>query len=122
MPILAPYFAALTMLYMVLCARVVVLRRSLRVNLGDGGHEALERAVRAHGNFTENVPLAGLLIVVASQATAPVWVHGLAAALVLARVLHAVGLSRHAGTSFGRFYGAGLTWAVMCLAAALSLT
>lgn len=122
MPIYAPYFAALVMIYMALCARVVVLRRRHAVGIGHGGNHELKRAIRAHANFTENVPLAALLVALASTTTSPVWIHGLCAALVLGRLLHALGLSRNPGVSFGRFYGAGLTWAVMCLSAALLMT
>lgn len=122
MPTYAPYFAALVMLYMVLCTRVVILRRRHVVGIGDGGNRDLKRAIRAHANFTENVPFACLLIALASTTTAPGWTHGLCAALVVGRLLHAFGLSRHPGVSFGRFYGTGLTWAVMCLAAALLMT
>ena len=122
MPVYAPYFAVLVMLYMALCARVVVLRRRHVVGIGDGGNRDLKRAIRAHGNFTENVPLCVLLIALATQTTSPDWIHGLCAALVVGRLLHAFGLSRNPGVSFGRFYGSGLTWAVMCLAAALLMT
>jgi hypothetical protein len=110
------------MLYMALCARVVVLRRRHVVGIGDGGNHDLKRAIRAHANFTENVPLSILLIALASHTTSPNWIHGLCAALLVGRLIHAFGLSRNPGVSFGRFYGAGLTWAVMCLAAALLMT
>ena len=122
MAVYAPYFAGLVTIYMVLCARVVVLRRRHVVGIGDGGHHDLKRALRAHANFTENVPLTALLIALASASAAPAWIHGLCAALVLGRVIHAWGLSRHPGASAGRLYGAGLTWAVMCLAAVLLMT
>ena len=122
MPVYAPYFAALVMIYMVLCTRVVILRRRHAVGIGDGGNPDLKRAIRAHANFSENVPLAALLIALASSTTSPGWIHGLCGALVLGRLIHALGLSRHPGVSFGRFYGTGLTWGVMCLASALLLT
>ena len=122
MPVYAPYFASLVMLYMALCAHVVVLRRRHAVGIGHGGNHDLKRAIRAHANFTENVPLGALLVALASNTTSPNWIHGLCIALVVGRLLHAFGLSRNPGVSFGRFYGAGLTWAVMCLAAALLMT
>lgn len=119
MAVYAPYFAALVMIYMALCAQVVVYRRRHGVGIGDGGNHELKRAIRAHANFTENVPLAILLIALAAETASVTWIHGLGAALVLARLIHALGLSRSPGMSFGRFYGAGLTWAIMVLAASL---
>ena len=50
---------------------------------------------------------------------APAWVWGFGSALLLGRVLHALGLSRSGGYSFGRFTGTVLTWLVF-LAMALA--
>jgi uncharacterized membrane protein YecN with MAPEG domain len=116
---LLPYLSALTALYLGICAWVVYLRRTLGVGLGDGGHKPLKRAIRVHANFAENVPLALLLLVVGADHLSLSTLHGLAATLVVARVLHLVGLGRHPGVSFGRFWGAGLTWGVMGSAAVL---
>ena len=58
----------------------------------------------------------------AANTTSPDWIHGLCGALVLGRLIHALGLSKNPGVSFGRFYGTGLTWGAMCMAAALLLT
>ena len=77
--------------------------------------------VPTHANFAENVPLAALLIALVAQTASTGLVHGLGGALVAARLLHAFGLSRNPGPSVGRFIGAGLTWAVMGVAAVLLL-
>jgi uncharacterized membrane protein YecN with MAPEG domain len=39
--------------------------------------------------------------------------------LIVARVLHAIGLSVTGGVSFGRFVGTGVTWTVMLVMALL---
>ena len=116
---LAPTIAALTALYLGICAWVVYLRRSRGVGIGDGGERDLKRAIRVHANFTENVPFALLLLILVSETASPMVVQGLGAALVVSRVLHLIGLGRHHGVSFGRFYGAGGTWAVMTTSAVL---
>ena len=41
------------------------------------------------------------------------WIHGFGATLLASRVLHAWGLSRHAGTSPGRLAGTALTLVLM---------
>ena len=112
----------LTGLYAALCAllvfalslRIALLRKRLRIGIGDGGDAALARAIRAQANAIEYVPLALLMLLVAENNGASVaFVHACGAGLLLARVLHAVGLSGSAGVSFGRFWGILLTWAIL---------
>lgn len=117
----------LTGLYAALCAllvfalslRIALLRKRLRIGIGDGGDAALARAIRAQANAIEYVPLALLMLLVAENNGASVaFVHTCGAGLLLARVLHALGLSGSAGVSFGRFWGILLTWAILLALAA----
>ena len=48
-----------------LSMRMISNRVRARVNLLDGGDEALTRAMRVHGNFAEYVPFALLLMALA---------------------------------------------------------
>ncbi len=115
------YAALIALLAIGLAGRVVVLRRRLRIGLGSGGEAALERAIRAHGNLVEYAPLALLLMfIIESAGGSRPLLHGLGLALLAGRLLHAWGLSGHAGVSFGRFYGTALTW-LMIAVSALSL-
>ena len=113
------YAALLTLVLMGLSVRVVFLRRRHHVGIGAGGHPELQRAIRAHANFCEYVPLALLLLVLLEAAAAvPAGVlHVLGLALVAGRIAHAIGLNRSPGTSAGRFIGTLLTW-LMLLAGA----
>jgi len=114
------YAGLLGLVFLALAFRVVGLRRRLQVGIGSGGHEVLDRAVRAHANFSEYVPLTVLLIAFVEAGTAaPAWlVHALGLSLVLSRLLHGfMGLNRSAGYSAGRFWGTCLTWLVMVVAA-----
>ncbi len=116
------YAALIGLLLGALAARVVRLRRQHRVGIGDGGQPALARAIRAHGNLVESAPLTLLLLLIAelSQALTATWLHAAGALIVIGRALHALGLSRSAGTSFGRSVGTALTWlALLGLALAL---
>lgn len=95
MHIVILYAALLTVLYLVLTFRAIGMRGRLRVTLGDGGDQGLQRAVRAHSNFAEYAPLAlVLLALVEGSGAQPITVHGLSAALLLGRLLHALGVSR----------------------------
>ncbi|MCZ8063903.1 MAPEG family protein [Silanimonas sp.] len=116
----------LTGLYAALCAllifalslRIALLRRKLRIGIGDGGDAGLARAIRAQANAIEYVPLLLVMLLIAENNGASVaMVHACGAGLLLARVLHAVGLSGSAGVSFGRFWGILLTWALLLVLA-----
>lgn len=117
----------LTGLYAALCAvlifalslRIALLRKKLRIGIGDGGDAGLARAIRAQANAIEYVPLLLVMLLIAENNGASVaMVHACGAGLLLARVLHAVGLSGSAGVSFGRFWGILLTWALLLVLAA----
>lgn len=118
MYITAFYAAPIGLLAIGLALRVVLLRRRYQVGVGSGGEPELMRAVRAHGNLLEYTPLALLLLLLLESGGArDVLLHGIGSALLIGRLLHAWGLSRESGISFGRFYGTALTWAAMLVTA-----
>lgn len=118
---LASAAAALALLYLGLAMNVVRLRWARRVSLGDGGHKDLNQAIRAHANFIEYVPFVLVLLGFAALRGAPGgWVEGAAWALVLARGLHAFGLTRSAKANPGRFVGAALSFALLAFAGGLA--
>ena len=95
MHVTALYAAPLALLFLALSIRVIALRRSARVSLGDGGDTNLLRRVRVQANFAEYVPLALVLLGLAETLTAPVWfLHVCGLALVAGRMCHAMGVSR----------------------------
>jgi uncharacterized membrane protein YecN with MAPEG domain len=111
------YAALATAMYAGLSLHTVALRRHLRVSLGDAGHEALQRAVRIHANFAEYVPLALLLILMAELCDAPTWLlHAMGGTLLIARCLHAYGLSSQRIKAPFRPAGLTLTLTVMLTA------
>ena len=118
MPITAIYAAIIAVLAVILAARIVPLRRSRRVGLGDGGDRELTRAIRIHANLVEHAPLALILMAACELNGAPAWLlHGLGVALVAGRGLHVLGLSRSTGISFGRTAGTALSWSVLLVGA-----
>lgn len=114
------YALPLAVLMVGLLLRVVALRWKFRVGIGDGGERTLAKAIRAHGNAAETIPLALVLMVVAELAGASSAVlHGSGIALIVGRVAHGYGLSMHSGTSPGRMVGVVLTLiAIITLAVA----
>jgi uncharacterized protein len=113
-PVSFLYAGLLGLLLIVLSTQVVRARWRYRVRLGPGTEEGMQQAIRVQANFTEYVPFAALLLVLSEITGLPaVAVHGAGILLVASRVLHAVGLSRSPGRTFGRFYGTGGTWLVI---------
>ena len=115
MPTITLLFASLHVLLMlVLLARISRHRHGQRIGLGDGGDAVLNRKIRVHGNFVEHAPIAllllGLLELCGLQA---VWLWTFGSALLLGRIMHAIGLSGSGGYSMGRFWGTALTWLVL---------
>ena len=110
------------LLLLMLLVPIVLLRRGRKVGLGHGGDVQLLQRIRAHGNFVEYVPLALLLIALLEvTGLRREWVAALGGALLIARILHAVGLWRSPGYSFGRFAGTMLTFLVILASAALAI-
>lgn len=116
------YAAFAVLLVLLLAARVSLARRRTGVGIGAGGDAELGRRIRAHGNAVESLPLALLLLLLLDLGQTPtLWLHVFGVVLLVGRVLHAFGLSRTAGLSFGRFVGTALTWGVMITMAVLLL-
>jgi uncharacterized membrane protein YecN with MAPEG domain len=121
-PITALYAGVLALLLLMLALRVIRLRWKLRVGLGDGGDKAMSRAIRVHGNAIEHVPIALLLLLVAElNHASPAMLHACGAVLVVARVLHALGLGRSAGASWERMLGTVGTIGVIFTLAAFDI-
>ncbi len=120
--ITALYGAIIGLLAVVLTVNVIRNRVGLKINDGDGGSEPMRMAIRAHANFAQHAPLALLLIGFAeAMGTSKIIIHVLGAALVLARLLSAWGLSSAEGPTFGRQSGAGLTVLVTAAASIIIL-
>lgn len=108
------YAGILGLLYLALSFWVIAYRWKFAQGIGDGGHKDLKRIIRVHGNFVEYVPLALILIFFVELAgLSSFYIHVAGSLLVLARLSHAFGLSRHHGTSLGRFVGTVLTFALI---------
>ncbi len=117
------YLGLLALIHSGLAITVIALRFRLQVAFGDGGHEVLGRAIRAHGNLSEYLPLAVLLVgsLEALGSDAAV-IHIAMVLLVLARLSHAFAMFsldlRSRLYFLSRVFGAATTWLVVTLSAA----
>lgn len=106
--IVALYIALNMILAPFLMYRVGQVRLGKKINLGDGGDDLMLSRIRAHGNFTENAPLALLgLLGLAMLGAHPIALHVFGAAFFIGRILHAMGMAGSFGQ--GRLVGTLLT-------------
>jgi uncharacterized membrane protein YecN with MAPEG domain len=76
-------------LHVIFTLRVGAYRFKNKISLGDGEDKELRNRIRAHGNFTENVPLALLLLLVNDLNNTPKNVLiALGTVLLISRVIH----------------------------------
>jgi uncharacterized membrane protein YecN with MAPEG domain len=87
------YAAILALIFAALSAWVIAGRFKLQILHGDGGNDAMNRRMRAHGNFAEYVPLILLLTAFfEGLGGSPSVVRILLIALTIARLMHPVGM------------------------------
>lgn len=116
------YASILVLIFLALSVHVVRLRRARKIGVGSGQVPELELAVRVHGNFSEYVPLAVLLLLFMElNGVGAAWLHAYGGLLVIARILHAAGLGKSAGITAGRVAGTALTWTLMLVAVLVNL-
>lgn len=116
LPVTSLLALPLTFLLIGLAYRVAALRIRNRIGLGVGSNKTLARAMAAHGNAMENIPVALILMALAEiQSANPIFLSVLGVVFVMARVMNALGVSQHSGRSFGRFYGILLSWLVIII-------
>ena len=124
-----PYITAATavvlaVFQMLLLFYVANGRGKYKTGLGDGGQPGLIRRVRIHGNLAENAPI--FLILLALVEASGKWVGlvpPIAAAFLLFRLSHAIGLLIGDGPNVFRFVGVmGSVFSILGLAALMAMT
>lgn len=112
----------LTIIFIKLSFAVIGLRRKNKVGLGSSGHEDLERAIRAQGNFAEYAPFGIILIACLELNGAPWWLLAiLGIALITGRLLHAKGINVPPPDFSKRVLGMKFTFATLVTLIILNL-
>ena len=120
--ITALYASLLALVFVTLSVNIIRLRLKLKIGVGDGGESMLTKAIRVHGNFSEYIPLALILLACYELSGAnTIWLHVLGATLLIGRVTHAIGLSKSVGTSLPRVIGTLATFIVLLSLAAVNI-
>ena len=112
----------LTVIFIKLSFAVIGLRRKNKVGLGSGGHDDLERAIRAQGNFAEYVPFGIILIACLELNGAPWWLVALPGiALIIGRLIHAAGINMPPPNFSKRVMGMKFTFSTLIVLVILNL-
>jgi uncharacterized membrane protein YecN with MAPEG domain len=107
-PISALYAGLLALLLVGLAGHVSLLRSKLGVGMGHGNDASLARAIRVHGNAVEWVlPMLILLLIAEVDGANHTFLHVCGVTFIVARIAHAIGLSRTSKGSSPRFWGTG---------------
>ncbi len=98
-----------------LTALVIIRRAQTGVDFLDGGDKQLLRRIRAHGNFSETVPMALLLMALLEmRGMHSAWLIAFGVTLLLGRILHAQSLVTN-NAAWNRRGGMVLTLAVISI-------
>ena len=118
LPITGLYAGLMALIAVALGILVGVQRARTGVSILHGQDMNLATAIRRHGNFTEVVPLALILLAALElNGASPGLLHGLGIALVVARVAHPLGLKHDNMRNPLRGIGAGGTTLITVIAA-----
>ncbi len=122
-PLTAFYAGLLAFLFLALSMNVIRRRYRARVALGDGGDPSLTRAIRAHANFAEYVPLTLLLMLALELTAGPAWLlHAAGALLLTGRLAHGAAFAIFDQAPRLRVAGMVLTFSAIASAALGALT
>jgi len=116
-PITAFYAGLLALIVIALGAVIGPIRLRTGISILHGDNMQLATAVRRHGNFTESVPFALILLgFLELNGASTGLLHGLGIALVVSRIVHPLGLQHDNVRNPMRGIGAGGTTLVTLIA------
>lgn len=122
MTITPVYAAVAALLFVFLSVRVIRSRGATKTGIGDGGNRTLQRAIRAHGNFAEYVPLTLILMALAElQDRAAFSLHFVGIFLLAGRLVHAYGVSQEPELFKLRVAGMIMTFVALVSGALINL-
>ncbi len=94
LPVTTLTAAVLAILFIVLSIRTIGARRSLKISLGDGGSEIVQRRMRGQGNLAEYGPVGLFLVLISElQNVNAMLLVLVSAAFVLGRIMHGYSFS-----------------------------
>jgi len=119
-PVTTLYIAIFAVFASALSMMPATIRGKSGVSIGDAGNPQLLLAMRRHGNFLEYVPyFVTMMLALELNGSSATTLHALGAAMIVARIAHAVGLKADTIQSIGRLIGAVGTLLLTLIAAGM---
>ena len=88
------YSSLLAIIFLILTIKVIRIRKTTKITIGDNNNQSLQKAIRAQGNFAETVPLALILLALSENlGTSMPLLHISGFTLLLGRMIHSYGIS-----------------------------
>jgi uncharacterized membrane protein YecN with MAPEG domain len=116
------YAAFLGIIFVFFSALVIKQRRKNKIAIGDGNNIALQKAIRAHGNFAEYTPFAIILVSFVELLDYHfILINSLMLAFTIGRIVHCYGVIKTKEDIRFRIFGMLMTFAVIILSSALIL-
>lgn len=111
--ITALYAAIMAAMLLALSANVIMGRFKYKIVIGDNANNDMNQRIRMQGNFIEYVPMLLMIMLILELNNMHEWMlHSFGITLIVARALHAYGLSTTSGLSIFRFSGTVLTFSL----------
>jgi len=112
--ITALYASLIGLLLIFLSVRIIRQRLKKQIGIGNNGDAEIARAIRVQANMVEYAPIALVLLFFCEiNGLDARIVHTFGIVLVIARIAHATGLSKSAGTTHSRVLGTAATFLVI---------
>ena len=116
------YAGLLGLVLLWLSFRVIATVRAKEVAYGDAGNPEFTCIVRGQANFVEYVPMILILLALDElTGVSAMWIHVMGVALVIARIMHPLGLTTTPGVNPLRFGGTIITFLVLLAASVLAI-
>ncbi len=110
------YAGLFVLLFLALKLNTGRVRASVKVSIGDGGSEDMQRAMRVQANAIEDVPIVLLGLYGLAALAAPVMlIHALGGSFLVLRLMHALDMGGASWVAKGRLIGTLGTTLVMLI-------
>jgi uncharacterized membrane protein YecN with MAPEG domain len=116
------YSSLLALIFIILTVRVIRLRRSQKISIGDGGNFALQKAIAAQANFCQSCPIFLILFLITEfNDVNSIILHCCGVIMLLGRALHAYGINQEKENFFFRVGGMIATFTALIILISINL-